>query len=415
MPSGIDGLARPSRPSFVTRLHQLLCSEQHPEYLHWLNNDTFAITSVDAHARTALHPQWDFRSLSSFIRQLSYYSFKRLSDRRRSAERRSSLPAYIVFTHPSGNFVRDDQSKAADIPRKLRARKPATKRKNSTASSAGAAEELRDRSPSPGDGPVFDIFPKEESKPSDVQLGLQRYQLQPWNAFEHVRSAHSSPRIIPVGPPSHLYIQPQSEASPSNDASSFPSPDSVPSYSTFSTTSYHPSYTHAPQPRDQDARPLYYYTSPAPHSALGLPASYGVNELPPLRTLTSALVAPPSPPPRPYTTDLCPPGHHPLLLIPDEEEATPSPIAFHAQDSAPSSVVLPPVPHLDLEAQPFAAPTPERMHAVAPAYSNQPARHFSIVCNPATHSHTQEAAKSAFYHLSGEGGVQYPTVPMLHG
>jgi hypothetical protein len=37
-------------------------------------------------------------SLSSFIRQLSYYSFKRLSDRRRSAERRSNQAAYIVFS-----------------------------------------------------------------------------------------------------------------------------------------------------------------------------------------------------------------------------------------------------------------------------------------------------------------------------
>lgn len=40
----------------------------------------------------------DLPSLASFIRQLSYYSFKRLSDRRRSAERRSHSPSLIVFT-----------------------------------------------------------------------------------------------------------------------------------------------------------------------------------------------------------------------------------------------------------------------------------------------------------------------------
>ncbi|KAK4049283.1 hypothetical protein OIV83_004220 [Microbotryomycetes sp. JL201] len=65
---------------------------------------------------------WDFRSLSSFVRQLSYYNFKRLSDRRRSNERRASATGYIVFTHPSGFFVRGDASNLGRIARKLRPR-----------------------------------------------------------------------------------------------------------------------------------------------------------------------------------------------------------------------------------------------------------------------------------------------------
>jgi hypothetical protein len=55
---------------------------------------------IDGRRKTAmLTPFFPlFDSLSSFIRQLSYYSFKRLSDRRRSAERRSTVASYIVFT-----------------------------------------------------------------------------------------------------------------------------------------------------------------------------------------------------------------------------------------------------------------------------------------------------------------------------
>lgn len=100
--------------------------------------------------------------LSSFIRQLSYYSFKRLTDRRRSVERRPSAPTYIVFTsvcrreqalrtmwlthsfrrHPSGNFVRDDETKALLIPRKLRARKAAAKKDRPAADAKEARRPL---------------------------------------------------------------------------------------------------------------------------------------------------------------------------------------------------------------------------------------------------------------------------------
>ncbi|POY74541.1 hypothetical protein BMF94_2302 [Rhodotorula taiwanensis] len=130
------------RSSFVLKLHELLCADEHPEFLHWVNNDTFAITSLDANARIALSPHWDFNSLSSFIRQLSYYSFKRLTDRRRSVERRPSAPTYIVFTHPSGNFVRDDETKALLIPRKLRARKAAAKKDRPAADAKEARRPL---------------------------------------------------------------------------------------------------------------------------------------------------------------------------------------------------------------------------------------------------------------------------------
>lgn len=35
--------------------------------------------------------------LASFVRQLSYYGFRRLSDRRKSGEKKNGIKGYIVF------------------------------------------------------------------------------------------------------------------------------------------------------------------------------------------------------------------------------------------------------------------------------------------------------------------------------
>lgn len=55
--------------------------------------------------------------MSSFVRQLNYYGFVRLSDRRR----RNQTPEFsrlLVFGHPSGDFVRGDASRLQSITRK---------------------------------------------------------------------------------------------------------------------------------------------------------------------------------------------------------------------------------------------------------------------------------------------------------
>jgi hypothetical protein len=61
-PSILTVVALPVAPLFPSTCpHCRLSSEQHPEALHWLNNDTFAITSNDSIARSALLPAWEFR------------------------------------------------------------------------------------------------------------------------------------------------------------------------------------------------------------------------------------------------------------------------------------------------------------------------------------------------------------------
>ncbi|GAA6013174.1 hypothetical protein JCM10207_006194 [Rhodosporidiobolus poonsookiae] len=110
------------RSQFLQKLHSLLENPIDPDGLRWVTDDSFEISSKDSVAIHALSPQFEFHSLSSFIRQLSYYSFRRLSDRRRSTERRASHTGYIVFTHPTGFFVRGDPSKLNQIVRKARNR-----------------------------------------------------------------------------------------------------------------------------------------------------------------------------------------------------------------------------------------------------------------------------------------------------
>ncbi|GAA6042127.1 hypothetical protein JCM8097_003121 [Rhodosporidiobolus ruineniae] len=407
------------RSSFVLKLHQLLSAETHPEYLHWLNNDTFAITSIDANARIALAPQWDFRSLSSFIRQLSYYSFKRLSDRRRSAERRSSMPSYIVFTHPSGQFVRDDQSKALQIPRKLRARKPTTKRKNSTASSAA------DRSPTPPDD-GFDGYDDGEQA-NGLQSGLANYQLAPWNAqssLEQGRTIRSAPRSIPNAAPTQVQLPPHAalhEEATVYTSSSYPSPMSAPATSSFfPSQAYYPSSAQAPSGQEH---PVYYYSSAQSGASTsqvsGSPFStYAPDQLPPLRTIASGLVAPPSPPPEQQYAQ----SHHyspQRRPIREEDERTPSPMPVHATIHAPQPIALPSVAQLD--SHHFYPPSPPKQHqhqqhqhvSAGAYYTTAPhhlAQHGSSVYHSSSlqHHHAQEV-KPAFYHLSGQDSLDYPT------
>ncbi|BGP08492.1 hypothetical protein JCM10049v2_004339 [Rhodotorula toruloides] len=119
------------RSQFIDKLHDLLENPHDPDSLRWSpDGAAFEITTHEAKARAALSPKWDFRSLSSFIRQLSYYNFKRLSDRRRSSERRSSTTSYIVFHHPSGFFIRGDKSRLDGIIRKTRPKTQQSRRQS---------------------------------------------------------------------------------------------------------------------------------------------------------------------------------------------------------------------------------------------------------------------------------------------
>ncbi|GAA5984216.1 hypothetical protein JCM10908_006094 [Rhodotorula pacifica] len=289
------------RPSFVVKLHQLLSANLHPEYLHWINNDTFAVTSIDAHARTALAPQWEFNSLSSFIRQLSYYSFKRLSDRRRSVERRPSVPSFIVFTHPSGNFVRDDESRALDIPRKLRSRKPASKRKASATSPVGGSRELSPSSTPPP--PRKSKATAKRRSPAagrceareEVQDALQGYQLPAWSALAS-RSIEASPQattssLSPHPPPTAytLGLPPQRMPIPQ-----LPMPAEAP-YPTPVLVENSGAYFQDHTRTVYSGPPAWYYT-PAPYTTHSQPAPGGVKVEEHSPYSPNGLVVPPSPP-----------------------------------------------------------------------------------------------------------------------
>lgn len=48
-------------PTLSLSVARLLSAEHHPEWLRWISNDTFGITSVEAQAKAALSPMWEFR------------------------------------------------------------------------------------------------------------------------------------------------------------------------------------------------------------------------------------------------------------------------------------------------------------------------------------------------------------------
>ncbi|GAA6017030.1 hypothetical protein JCM11491_006135 [Sporobolomyces phaffii] len=141
--SHMNVLERPARSQFLKKLHRLLENPTAPESLRWTSAITFEIAIEDDLAIAALQPEFEFRSLGSFVRQLSYYNFKRLSDRRRSSERGTAKKGFIRFTHQSGYFTRGDASQISRItrrPRTNRPRRPSVAASNASNVSGGSDE-----------------------------------------------------------------------------------------------------------------------------------------------------------------------------------------------------------------------------------------------------------------------------------
>ncbi|KWU47174.1 hypothetical protein RHOSPDRAFT_24240 [Rhodotorula sp. JG-1b] len=332
------------RSSFVLKLHQLLSANLHPEYLHWIDNDRFAVTSVDSQARTALAPQWDFNSLSSFIRQLSYYSFKRLSDRRRSVERRPSVPSFIVFTHPSGNFVRDDESKTLLIPRKLRSRKPSSKRKASVASSAGGSNE---RSPSATPPPPprktkasAKRSPATRRKDSNVDIkdALQSYQLPSWNPLVPRSSPtevspHFSTTPLPPPPPAQFPLQlpPQRIEKSHQHQQVLPATPYEPPYPTPFLRDGGAYFREHEQPKAFHGGSAWYYTPYAPSHEADVRGAGKVEH--DFGFTPNGLVAPPSPLSEtdPAAAVFASPTHAPRFSAPAAGDLPPYEISHFAQ------------------------------------------------------------------------------------
>ncbi|GAA5930141.1 uncharacterized protein JCM15063_004726 [Sporobolomyces koalae] len=117
-------LERPLRSQFLVKLHRLLERSTDPDSLRWTSDNDFEVTVNEKDAIAALCPEFSFRSLSSFVRQLSYYNFKRLSDRRRrTAELRVANDGYIRFTHDTAFFIRGDATLISRITRRPRVRR----------------------------------------------------------------------------------------------------------------------------------------------------------------------------------------------------------------------------------------------------------------------------------------------------
>ncbi|GAA5855697.1 hypothetical protein JCM5353_008191, partial [Sporobolomyces roseus] len=142
----------------------LLENPTDPENLRWVDGevDAFQISVNEEKALSALRPTFDFKSMSSFVRQLSYYDFKRLSDRRKSNERRGEL-TQIVFTHQSGLFVRGNPAAVEQIKRKLRIRNE--KGRRASAVSVGSVDDDYSQTDSPLFSPTATTWPSNDQPP----------------------------------------------------------------------------------------------------------------------------------------------------------------------------------------------------------------------------------------------------------
>ncbi|BGP20153.1 hypothetical protein JCM10213_000762 [Rhodosporidiobolus nylandii] len=182
------------RSQFLWKLHALLENPLDPNGLRWVTDDSFEISSKDSIAIHALSPQFEFHSLSSFIRQLSYYSFRRLSDRRRSTERRASNTGYIVFTHPTGFFTRGDNSKLGQIVRKARSR-PSEKSGGRRISMCSVTSDDFQQQPPPP--PSFPPLASREWQAPDFrpQFGAERQPLPSLHALPTFQSTLNVPRF----------------------------------------------------------------------------------------------------------------------------------------------------------------------------------------------------------------------------
>ncbi|SCV71980.1 BQ2448_4674 [Microbotryum intermedium] len=234
-------MTKAPRSQFIERLWDLLDNPHDADSLRWISNSAFEITCDEERARVALSPKWDFRSLSSFIRQLSYYNFKR------SGERKGSNAGFVVFSaslpphrrhfprplltataasswitlekkfidphdsHPSGYFTRQDKSRLHLITRKARNR-PESRNSISAGGasshsppSAVKASGLADRVPS------FEGFVPPSFEP---QYGEERRALlpslltssmtSPTNPSRTLRLP-SYPTALPVEPAQYLF------------------------------------------------------------------------------------------------------------------------------------------------------------------------------------------------------------------
>ncbi|BGP11488.1 hypothetical protein JCM10049v2_007395 [Rhodotorula toruloides] len=172
MSTSSDPPPRAPRSQFLQKLHGLLEHPLDSTGLRWVTDDSFEVSSKDAVAIHALNPAFEFNSLSSFIRQLSYYSFRRLSDRRRSTERRNSNTGYILFTHPSGFFVRGDPSKLTQIVRKPRNRPEKGRRVSTTSSMASDEMPIAYEPPAVPHLPAWTTAPEYQRPPFSARTSV---------------------------------------------------------------------------------------------------------------------------------------------------------------------------------------------------------------------------------------------------
>ncbi|GAA5896871.1 hypothetical protein JCM8208_007112 [Rhodotorula glutinis] len=261
---------RAKRSQFIDKLHALLENPLDEESFHWTHDGkAFEITTNELKARHALSAQYEFRSLSSFIRQLSYYNFKRLTDRRKSAERKNGNAAFISFMHPSGFFVSGDSSQLDGIIRKSRARRVESGRRDSLASttSADSASSPFPQYDGGQPGPSYSTAPRHSFSYAPPPPSAYAQQQQVGLPHDSAAwSGYSSSSAVPVASGSSFpaYLG----ALSSYDAQHEPSQWTQPSYRRASLTQFRVDTSPRTKPAEAPGAQAYQHSSSslAPHA-----------------------------------------------------------------------------------------------------------------------------------------------------
>lgn len=364
-----DGTASASKaapkvkPSnFCVQLHSLLENPRDPEAFKWVDGevDQFQITVDENRGLNALRPNLDFKSMSSFVRQLSYYDFKRLSDRRKSHERRGEARV-VVFTHHSGLFTRGNSANVEKMKRKLRIR--AERGRRASAVSTGSIDDDHSASGSPLFSPVGTGWPPGDNPPPvpvpspsfarSFNSGMGSFSLSApppprsgpvtSNTSENRHQSRWQPYNPPEPSPNYLpHGAPSAQASESSEVPRFaPYPHSVASIKHRASIVSIASDSSNLSPRSQSVDLAYYAGSPARPSPTDLvqdyPAGSGTSFSDPFATR-------PYPSPQAQLSQYFPSSRHPASpssAVPQPSEL-PTGLAVAYDQSPSQQVPLPP-------------------------------------------------------------------------
>ncbi|BGO95729.1 hypothetical protein JCM10020v2_007451 [Rhodotorula toruloides] len=170
MSTSSDPPPRAPRSQFLQKLHGLLEHPLDSTGLRWVTDDSFEVSSKDAVAIHALSPAFEFNSSTERRNSnTGYILFTQVLLRR--ARPRPRL-IHLIYSHPSGFFVRGDPSKLTQIVRKPRNRPEKGRRVSTTSSMASDEMPIAYEPPAVPHLPAWTTAPEYQRPPFSARTSV---------------------------------------------------------------------------------------------------------------------------------------------------------------------------------------------------------------------------------------------------